>query len=147
MDMVERARYCLLMTGVQPLGGLGGHGSLTLISEPKQVQQFQFQTSGVFLFTGVQEIYGPEISQFLPCMLQFLDNLRWHFTFSSYIGEIDHFRLTFSKGPILSPGHSEMFLIMDHPTEDLNEQEFKRQIINGILGLIKKSPKTLEASI
>ena len=107
-------------------GRAGGHGSLTLISEPKKVQQFQFQTSGVFLFTGVQEIYGPEISQFLPCMLQFLDNLRWHFTFSSYIGEIDHFRLTFSKGPILSPGHSEMFLIMDHPTEDLNEQEFKR---------------------
>ena len=28
------------------------------------------------LFTGVQKLYGTQISQFLPCMLQFLQNLQ-----------------------------------------------------------------------
>ena len=38
-------------------------------------QQFQFQTSGILLFAGVKKLFGPEISRFLPCMLQFSDNL------------------------------------------------------------------------
>ena len=48
----------------------------TSISERKKVQQFLFETSGILLLTGVQKLYGPDISSFLPCMLQFLDNLR-----------------------------------------------------------------------
>ena len=31
----------------------------TSISEPNKVQQFQFQTPGILLFTGVQKLYGP----------------------------------------------------------------------------------------
>ena len=47
--------------------------------------------------TIVQKLYGPEISQFLPCMLQFLDNLWRVSIFSNYIGEIDHFILDLLK--------------------------------------------------
>ena len=32
------------------------------------------QTSGILLFMGIQKFYGLEISQFLSCMLQFLNN-------------------------------------------------------------------------
>ena len=53
---------------------------------------------------------------------------------------------TFWKGPILNAGPSENFLILDHPKEDHNEQEFKRLIINGILDQLDKSLKTREAS-
>ena len=42
----------------------------------KQGPKFQFQTSRILIFTGVQELYGSKISQFLSCMLQFSDNLR-----------------------------------------------------------------------
>ena len=34
-----------------------------------------------------------------------------------------------------------------NPKEDYNEREFKRQIIYGILDLLKKSSKTREAAI
>ena len=47
----------------------------TSIFEPNKIQNFQFQTSGILSFTNVQKLYGPEISQFLSCILQFLDNL------------------------------------------------------------------------
>ena len=59
----------------------------------KQGQQFQFQTSGILLFKGVQKLYGPEISRFLPCIQQFLDNLRQIFIFSNYIRKMHHFTL------------------------------------------------------
>ena len=50
----------------------GGHGPSTSISEPNKVQKFQFQKSEILLFTDdVQKLF----LQFLPCMLQFLDNL------------------------------------------------------------------------
>ena len=62
-------------------------------SELNKVQQFLFQTSGILLLTGVQKLCGPEISRFLPCILQFLDNLWWLFIFSNYTWEIDHFTL------------------------------------------------------
>ena len=39
--------------------GTGGHGPSTSIFEPNEVQQFQFQISGIFLFTGFQKLYGP----------------------------------------------------------------------------------------
>ena len=69
----------------------------TSISEPNKVQQFQFETSGILLFTGVQKLCGPEISRFLPYILQFWDNLRRLFIFSYYAGETDHFLLDLLK--------------------------------------------------
>ena len=36
-------------------------------------------STGILLFMDVQKLYGPEISRFLPYMLQFLDNLRVFF--------------------------------------------------------------------
>ena len=67
----------------------------TSISEPNKVQKFQFQTSAILLFTDVQKLYGPEFSQALPCILQYLDNLLR--IFSNYLGEIDHFKLDLLK--------------------------------------------------
>ena len=55
----------------------------TSISEPKKFQQFQFQTSGILIYVDFQKLHGPEISPFLPCILQFLDNLRRLFIFSN----------------------------------------------------------------
>ena len=55
------------------------------VFEPNKVQKIQFQTLGLSLVMDVQKLSGPEISQFLPCMLQFLDNLLWLFIFSIYI--------------------------------------------------------------
>ena len=98
----------------------------TSISEPNKVRKFQFETSGISLFTDVQKLYGPEILRFLPCMIQFLNNLWWLFIFSNYIGEIDQFTLDLQEGLILNAGNSERFLIVDHRKEGRNEQEFKR---------------------
>ena len=50
----------------------------TSISKPKKVHKFQFQASGILLFTLVQRLlYGPEISQYLPGMLQFMNLWAW----------------------------------------------------------------------
>ena len=46
----------------------------TSISKLDKAQQFQFQTSGIILFMGVQKLHGPDISRILQCMLQFLDS-------------------------------------------------------------------------
>ena len=75
--------------------------SPTLISKPKKFQQFQFQTSGILLFTVVQKLYEHEISEFLPCMSQGLDNLRQLLFFSNYVGKIDHFMLDLLKSFLL----------------------------------------------
>ena len=50
----------------------GGQGR---ISEPNKVQQFQFQTSRILIFMGVQKLYRTQISQFSQCWLQFFNNL------------------------------------------------------------------------
>ena len=39
------------------------------------------------------QVFRPELSRFLPHLLQFLDNLRRPLIFSNYIGEVDHFTL------------------------------------------------------
>ena len=84
-------------------GGAGGPGppspppTPTSISEPNKVQQLHFQKSWILLFTGIQKLYGQEISRLLLCMLQFMDNLRLLFIFSNYIREIDHFTLDLLK--------------------------------------------------
>ena len=51
-----------LHAGAWPLGGQGGHSTPTSTSDPKKVQQFQFQTSEILFFMGVQKLYGPKIS-------------------------------------------------------------------------------------
>ena len=98
----------------------------TSISEPNKVRKFQFETSGILIFTDVQKLYGPEIPQFLPCTVQFLDNLWQLSIFSNYIGEIDQFTLDLREDLILNAGNSERFLIVDHRKEGRNEQDFKR---------------------
>ena len=74
-------------------GDRGAWTSPTSISKLNKVQQFQFQTSGILLFMGVQKSYRPEMSRFFQCMLHFLDNLRWIFIFSNYMREIHRFTL------------------------------------------------------
>ena len=70
--MVHHLTLYQRSTGAYPPGKLGGgggqgrHGCPTSISEPNKVQQFHFRTSGILLFTGVQKLYEPEISGFLP---------------------------------------------------------------------------------
>ena len=88
--------------GAQPFGVQRSHASPLLplptsISEPDKFQEFQFQTSGILLLMGVQKLYGPEISQVLPCMPQFFENSRWLFIFSNYIREIVYFTLDLVK--------------------------------------------------
>ena len=58
---------------------------------------------------GVQILNRPEISRFLPYMLQFLDNSRRIFITSRWF---------FRIGSILNAGLSEKFLIVDHPKEE-----------------------------
>ena len=79
------------------MGGGRGPCPPTSISEPNKVQEFQFQTSEILFFLGVQKLYRPKISQFLPCMLQFLDNSWGLFIFSNCVRGIDHFTLDLLK--------------------------------------------------
>ena len=99
--MVEQFNKSYLHITIKNRGiatvGPGGHGPPTSSFEPKKVQQFQFQTSGALLYTGVQKLYEPEISRFLLHIVQFLDNLQRLFIFSNNIGEINHFTLDLLK--------------------------------------------------
>ena len=85
------------LTRRKATGGPGGpwpppSPSTISISELSKIQHFQFQTSAILLFLDVQKFYyWPEISQFLPFMLQFLDNLLRLFIFSNKISETDYF--------------------------------------------------------
>ena len=47
---------------------------------------------------------------------------------------------------MLNAGPSEKFVIVDHPKENHNEQEFKHLVIGRILDLLKKPSKAREAS-
>ena len=69
----------------------------TSVLEPNKVQLFKFQISRILLFMCVQKLCGREISKFLPCVLQVLENLQHLFIFSNYIGKIDHFTLDLLK--------------------------------------------------
>ena len=94
-------------------GGEGCRGPCPhLNSKPKKVQQFQFETSRILLFTGVQKLYGPEISRFLPCMVQVLVNLCQLFIFSNYIEEIDHFTLDLLKSSTTYRWTFEKFFLL-----------------------------------
>ena len=75
-------------------GKPGGHA---YPPSPSKVQQFQFQTSGILLPTGVHKLYGSKMAQFLPSRLQILDNLQRLFIFFNYIMEINYFTLDLLK--------------------------------------------------
>ena len=53
--------FCIVDRGVATEGAKEACPP-TSIFVPKKVQQFPFQTSGILLLTGVQKLYGPEIS-------------------------------------------------------------------------------------
>ena len=72
----------------------------TSIFEPNKVQQpFQFKTSGILPFTGVQKLYGPKISRLLPSMLQYgVWTICGGFSFfPNYTGDIDQFTWVIQK--------------------------------------------------
>ena len=101
----------------------------------QKVQKFKFQ-----ILTDLQKLYISEISQFLPCKLQFWDNLRLSI-FSDYIVEEDHFPLGLLRRSVLKAGTSEKCLFVDHPKDGRNKQDFKRQVTGPILDLPRKSLK------
>ena len=78
-------------------GGHGGPGPLRFNFRAKQGPKISASNIKNIAFLDVQELYGPDISQLLSCMLQFLDNLWRLFIFSNYVGEIDHFTLDLLK--------------------------------------------------
>ena len=62
----------------------------TSSSEPNKankIQQFPFQHIRNIAFNRCSEIIRPEISRFLPCLLQFLDNLWRLFIFLTTYGK------------------------------------------------------------
>ena len=90
-----------MIVGTWPLVGEGGEGGgawpPNFNLRIKQGPKVSFQISGIFLFTDVQKLYGPETLQFSFSILQFLDNLWPRFIFSNYIEEIDNFTLSLLK--------------------------------------------------
>ena len=97
-----------------------------LISLLNKVHKFQFPTSRILLFTHVQKLYRPDISKYLLCMLQCLDNL-WRLFILFWIHRGNRFTLrwTFWKGATVNARPSEKFLFVDYPKQDHNEQEFE----------------------
>ena len=90
----------------------------TLTSEPNKVQKFQFQTSGILLFTGAQELCRSVLSSLLPFTIFSISTIYGVFLFllhwvnrSLHVGP-------FEKGPIVNAGPSEKFLIVYHPKEE-----------------------------
>ena len=77
----------------------GGQGAMPPLfhSQTKKGPTVSVSNIRDLLFTGVQKSYGPEISRFLPCMQQVLDNLRQLFIFSDYTAEIGQFTLDLLK--------------------------------------------------
>ena len=116
--------------------------------QTKKIQQFQFQTSGILLFTIVQKLYGPKISLFFPFYATSLGQFTVAFHFfwlhrrnrSLHVGP-------FEKVRYLSHDLLESFLYWTFPKKTKIEYKFKRYIIGGILDLQKKSYKIREASI
>ena len=73
----------LVYTGAQPLGGQGAwhpsplpHTHTHLNFQTKQGPTVSVSNIRDIAFFIVQKWYGPKISGFLPCVLQYLDNLR-----------------------------------------------------------------------
>lgn len=92
-------------------GGQGGHDPPHFNFRIKQGPKASFSNIRNIAFSGCSETYGPKISKFLPCLLQFLDTLWGVFIFSNYVWEINHLMLDLLKSPILSAGLSEKFIL------------------------------------
>ena len=117
---------CSQMQGRSHLGMQGAMAPRLQFPNQTKSKSFSFKHYGYCFSRMFRNHTGPEISQFLPCVLQFLDNLwRLFIFFFNYMGEIDHFTWTFWKGPTLNTGPSEKFLFVDHPKEHYKEREFK----------------------
>ena len=69
--------------------GFRGAMPRSSVSKPNKVHKFQFQASGILLFTNVQKLHGPKISQYLLCMPH-LNNLWGLLIFANYIGKSLH---------------------------------------------------------
>ena len=82
-------------------GGWGGaaRGTMpprpTSTSEPKQVQQFQFQPSEILFFMGVQKFHG--FHRVCYNSWTIYGSFHFHLIFSNYIREIDHSTLDLLK--------------------------------------------------
>ena len=63
--------------------GEGGWGPQLQYPNPRRSNSFSFKHQRYCFLRGVQKLYGPETLRFLPCMLQFLDNIRRLFIFSN----------------------------------------------------------------
>ena len=80
------------------LSGLAAVQPLERPGRPCFLHHINFRSNkGPIVSVGVQKLYGPEISLFLPCMLQFLDDSRWLFFFSNYTRGINYVMLDFLK--------------------------------------------------
>ena len=102
--MIKNIAFYHLITAVWPLGAGAGAGAGAKEPWPpnfnfriKQGPKVLFQTLGIFLFTDVQKLYGPETLQFFFSILKLSNNLWRLFIFSNYIEEIDHFTLDLLK--------------------------------------------------
>ena len=95
----EKIRFWFGATGSQSLGGTqqGGDASPPLHFNVQTKQGPTVSVSNIENIACVKKLHGPEISPFLPFMLQFLPNLQRLFTFSNYIGEIGHFEFNLIK--------------------------------------------------
>ena len=97
--------------GARRLGGGGGrvptqrvHGPPLQFPNQLKSISFSFKHQGYFFLHVFRDYTDQQISRFLLCMLQFLDNLRRHFIFSNYIWEIYHFKLDLLNRPNTKPG-------------------------------------------
>ena len=95
------ATFCCYNRGVTTGGGGGGGGrgpwTLRFSLQSKQSPAVLVSKIRDIAFYKGLEIIRTRISQFLPCSVQFLDNLWRLFIFSKYIREIDHFTLDLLK--------------------------------------------------
>ena len=117
-------------------------------SELAKVHQFfSFKHQGYFFLRVFRNYSDQKISRFYRARYNSWIIYSGISFFLTTQGKQITSRWTFGKGPVLNHGPSEKFLIVGHPKEDLNEREFKRQIIGRILDVLKKSSKTRERSI
>ena len=117
------------------------------ISEPNKVQKFQFQTSRILLFRMFGNNKNQKCHNFYRLCYNFWKIYGSFSFFLARQGKQITSHWTLPKGPIRNVDPSEKFLFVEHPKENHNEREFKRQIIGEILDQPRKSSKTREASI
>ena len=129
---------------------VGGGGDIALslqFSNQARSNSFSFKHQRYCFLRVFRNYADRKSNNFYRVCYNFWTTYGVVFIFSNYIREKITPRWTFWKSSILTAEPSGKLLIVDHPKENHNEQEFKRQIIGGILDLLKKSAKTIEAFI